>query len=79
MSKSRLTTTAEVADLLGISARQVARRVAGGELEAAMKLPGERGAYLFDRAYIEGIAAREKHQAQGLHQALAATGSEAER
>lgn len=34
--------------MLGITVRQVARRVHAGTLVPAVKLPGLRGAYLFD-------------------------------
>ena len=51
-----LLTTAEVAVLLGVSPREVARRVSTGSLEAMAKLPGVRGAYVFERAAIEALA-----------------------
>ncbi len=78
-ARSDLIATTEAADLLGLSVNGVNKRVRDGKLTPAVRGAGLRGPNFFDREYIEGIAAREKHQAQGLHQALAATGSEAER
>ena len=46
-------TTAEVADRLGCDTRTVARHVERGNLTPAMKLPGLRGAYLFDPAEVD--------------------------
>ena len=46
----------EVASILGISRSQVNRQAASGELPVAVKAPGIRGAYLFDRAAIQRIA-----------------------
>jgi len=51
-----LITTRDVAAVLGVSTREVARRVERGDLEPAAKLPGIRGAYLFHRAPIEALA-----------------------
>jgi len=45
--------TAEVAQLLGKSTATVKRMAQKGSLPPAMKLPGETGAYLFDRALVE--------------------------
>jgi predicted DNA-binding transcriptional regulator AlpA len=47
----------EVAQILGISVPTVNRRAGAGELPAVHKIPGRRGAYVFDRATIEGLAA----------------------
>ena len=52
--------TAEVARILGVRVSTVSRRVARGDLDYAMKLPGETGAYLFDRAAIERLAVERK-------------------
>lgn len=52
-----LVTSADAARILGVHVATVARRVASGSLRPAMKLPGETGAYLFDRAQVERIAA----------------------
>lgn len=49
--------TAEAAAELGITARQVLRLVEDGRLEAAVKLPGLRGAYVFDAAVVESLKA----------------------
>lgn len=53
MSDLRLLNTREVADALGVSTREVARRVERGVLEPAVKLPGVRGAFLFDPAAVQ--------------------------
>lgn len=71
MPSSELLTTDQVADKLRIDRRSVVGRVRTGRLRPATKLPGRTGAYLFDRAYIEGIAAREKTEAHQLRDALA--------
>lgn len=52
-----LLTTADVAKRLRVHVRTVARMVHGGELEAAVKAPGVRGAYLFDPAAVDALAA----------------------
>lgn len=57
MSNVDLLTTRDVAEALGVSTREVARRVETGALEPAVKLPGLRGAFLFDRDVIQ--AAKE--------------------
>lgn len=48
-------TTREAAELLGESVRQTIRRVEAGTLKPSRKLPGIRGAYIFDRADVERI------------------------
>jgi len=48
---------AEAADLLNCHRSTIARYVATGKLTAATKLPGRTGAYLFDRAAVEALAA----------------------
>lgn len=48
--------TAEAALILGVHIATVTRRAAAGDLPVAMKLPGETGAYLFNRADIEAAA-----------------------
>lgn len=50
-----LITTRSVALLLGESIRQTIRRVERGDLKPAQKLPGLRGAYLFDRAEVDRL------------------------
>lgn len=51
-----LITSADVAQKIGVHVTTVARWVAAGSLRPAMKLPGETGAYLFDRAEVEQLA-----------------------
>ena len=48
--------TAEVARMLRRSIRTVHRMAATGQLDTVGKLPGTRGAYLFDREYIARVA-----------------------
>lgn len=55
---------AEAAQILGIARRSLISRVEAGTVQAAHKLPGRTGAFLFDRAYIEQIAADERDAAQ---------------
>lgn len=47
-----LITAAEAAEILRVSHRVVIRRVERGELTPVRKLPGIRGAFLFDAAQI---------------------------
>lgn len=54
----------EAAEILGIARRSLISRVEAGTVQAAHKLPGRTGAFLFDRAYIEQIAADEREAAQ---------------
>lgn len=56
--------TSEAAEILGIAHRTLINRVESGTVTPAQKLPGKTGAYLFDRAYIEQIAADERDAAQ---------------
>lgn len=56
MTSSGLIAASQAAKILGISQRQVARRVAKGQLNAELQLPGERGAYLFDEEYVRALA-----------------------
>lgn len=55
-TKPDLIPTAEVAAILNIHVATVVRRAQSGEIPYAMKLPGETGPYLFDRADIERLA-----------------------
>ncbi len=48
-------TTTEVAKLLGIDPRTVQRKAISGELPTVSKLPGETGAYLFDRDTVRSL------------------------
>ena len=56
MSKPRLLAAAEVAARLQVSPRTVARYAEQGRLKPAMRLPGLRGALLFDPADVERLA-----------------------
>lgn len=57
MTNLSLLTTREAADVLGCSVVTLCRWVRNGQVIADHKLPGLRGAYLFDPAYIEQLAA----------------------
>jgi excisionase family DNA binding protein len=59
MTDSALLTTTQAAALLGKSARTVQRLAESGDLEAAQKLAGPNGAYLFKDAVV--IAYGDKH------------------
>jgi excisionase family DNA binding protein len=50
-----LLTTAQVADLRGVSVRTIHRLVADHKLTPAVKLPGGTGAYLFHRDDVEAL------------------------
>jgi excisionase family DNA binding protein len=50
-------TATEVADLLGLPRRTIQRQAKAGQLPTIGKLPGSRGAYLFDRDSIVERAA----------------------
>lgn len=52
MSHIDLLTTRDVADAFKVSTREIARRVETGALEPAVKLPGLRGAFLFDPSVL---------------------------
>lgn len=56
MSRPRLLTTAEAAEAAGVSVRTVARYVERGLLAPAVRLPGLRGALLFDPRDVERLA-----------------------
>ena len=47
-----------VAERLGIDRRRVLRMVQSGVLKPVQKLPGETGAYLFDPADVDALAAQ---------------------
>jgi len=54
---SDLVTTGEALDILGMSSpTSVSRLVQAGRLVPATKLPGLRGAYLFNRSDVERLA-----------------------
>lgn len=48
-------TTAQIAERLGITPSGVSRMVHRGKLTPAIKLPGIRGAFLFDEASVEAL------------------------
>lgn len=49
--------SAEAAELLGWSRAKVKREAQHGRIPVALKMPGETGAYLFDRIAIEQLVA----------------------
>jgi len=58
MTQSRnLLTSAQVADILGKSVRTIHRLAESGDLAPALKVPGKTGAFLFDPADVEALAA----------------------
>lgn len=59
MGINTLIGSAEAAQLLGMSSTTFNRRVLAGYIPAVQKLPGSKGAWVFDRAQIEAIAAKE--------------------
>ena len=52
-----LLNSAEVCDLLAIDRSTLSRWVKDGRLPCYMKLPGRRGAFLFERSAVEQLAA----------------------
>jgi predicted site-specific integrase-resolvase len=50
-----LLTSADVCDKLGIDRSTLSRWVAGGRIATAYKLPGPRGAFLFDPAEVARV------------------------
>ncbi|MGH3953696.1 MAG: helix-turn-helix transcriptional regulator [Mycobacterium sp.] len=59
-AKPDLIGSSEACTLLGISRATLTRGVLGGEFRSAAKLPGPNGAYLFERRYIESLAAKRE-------------------
>jgi hypothetical protein len=55
-----LLTAAEAADRVGMRLRTFQRHVALGNIEHAHKLPGLRGAYLFDADTIDAFVAQKE-------------------
>ena len=51
-----LVTTAEAAQMLGVSVATVNRRADKGEIPVAAKAPGKRGARLFRREDVQALA-----------------------
>ncbi|MGH3095124.1 MAG: ParB/RepB/Spo0J family partition protein [Streptosporangiales bacterium] len=58
-AKERQSEGARVGKVSTPSSRTVIRMVDDGRLNAAQKFPGETGPYLFDRADVEALAARQ--------------------
>lgn len=56
--------TRQAAEILGVPRTTLASRLAAGSIVPAIKLPGRTGAFLFERSYIEQIAADERDAAQ---------------
>lgn len=56
--------TRQAAEILGVPRTTLASRLAAGTIAPAIKLPGRTGAFLFDRSYIEQIAADERDAAE---------------
>lgn len=54
-----LLTTTDAGRILGKSARTVQRMAEAGEIPIAQKLPGPNGAYLFDPADVDTLAAEK--------------------
>lgn len=59
MTTKELIGTVEAAGILGISRPGILKRVREGRLAPFAKI-GRRGVYVFDRAAIEDLAAKEK-------------------
>lgn len=64
MPKNPLIPTAEVAQILGVDVRTVHRMADDRRLTPSMKIPGRTGAYLFDRADVERLAADRRSDAE---------------
>jgi predicted DNA-binding transcriptional regulator AlpA len=56
-SDDEILSTAQVAELIGKSARTVARMAEAGTLRPIHQLPGRNGAYLFLRGDVEALLA----------------------
>ena len=57
MGTTTLIGVSEAADRLNVSARTIQRWAQNGELPYAAQLPGATGAYVFDLAAVEALAA----------------------
>ena len=60
-----LLTTAQAAEVLGVSVATVHRMEADGELPVALKVTGLRGPKFFNRDAVEAIAAARKMEGEG--------------
>ena len=58
MPSSDLITTSQTARMLGKSEPTVRRMAEAGDLPFVQRLPGETGAYLFDRSAVAKVAER---------------------
>lgn len=58
-SAQAMVTTAAAAKTIGVSVKTITRWVAAGALTPSQRLPGPRGAYLFDPAVVE-VLRRER-------------------
>jgi excisionase family DNA binding protein len=58
-----LLNSSQVAEILGISLNTVLRRVTDGTI-AATKLPGQTGAYVFERTEVERVKAELTEQSK---------------
>lgn len=64
MSRSHIVSTRELAELMGVTTRTIARRVERGTLRPAYRIEGERGAMLFDlRELLNGSQPAEDRAA----------------
>ena len=57
---AELISTKEASSILGESIKNTLRRVEAEQLTPVKKLPGLRGAYIFDRAEVEKLSATLK-------------------
>lgn len=64
-SSNRLVTTADAARRLGVTPQTVIRKVHAGELSAKTKVPGLRGAFLFEPSEIEHFRVMRELQTAG--------------
>jgi len=54
-----MVTTTQIVDEYGVSRRTIKRRIEDGSLTPTMKIPGKSGAYLYDRAEVARLFARD--------------------
>lgn len=57
--EQQLITVPEVAAMLGVHRTTVTRWAARGDLEAAYRMPGQKGAFLFEKDQIAALAAEK--------------------